>query len=150
MTRTFAVAEQGRQRGVTLFELLIALALVALLATIAIGGVRASSPHLHVKLTAEQLLADLKRAREEAVATGAPAHFTFYAGHYAVDTLDLERALPSGVRIVIDGVAVDANDPREISLDAGFAPRGHRIVIRKSTQEAEITIDPITRRTSLR
>ena len=150
MTRIFAAGNRERQRGVTLLELLIALALVALLASVAVGGVRASAPHLHVKLTSEPLLADLRRAREEADITGAPVRIVFTVGGYDVEALELERAVPAGVRIAIDGGVVDENDSREIAFQPGFAPRGYSIVVWKHERRAEITVDPITRRVSLR
>ena len=150
MTPTFAAVDRNRQLGLTLLELLVALALAALLASAAAGGLRASFPQLHVRLASEQLVADLKRARVEADILGAPVPVVFNEAGYGVEALDLERALPPGVRIAIDDAIVEAEESRELFLHPGFAANGHRIVLWKSDRRAEIAVDPITGRVMLR
>lgn len=148
MTRIFAADRRQGQRGLTLLELLIALALAALVAGLAAGGLRASSPQMHVKLTAEQLFADLKRARGEADITGAPVSIVFDGDGYGVEALRIERTVPAGVEISVDGGGKSGS--HEIIFRPGFAARGRHIVIQKLERRSEIVIDPITRRISLK
>lgn len=150
MTRTFAVDKRECQRGVTLFELLIALALIALLTTAAVGGVRASSPHLHIKMASEQLLADLKRARGEAEITSKPVSVVFSNEQYDIEALNLQRIFPTGIQIAVNNNIVKDSDTQEIIFKPGFKPSSHSVVIWKSERRAEIIIDPITHRVSLR
>jgi len=150
MTRIFAAVDRKRQGGLTLLELLIALALVALIATMAAGGFGASFPQIHVRLASEQLVADLKRARVEAGILGVPVPVVFNEAGYGVEVLDLERVLPPGVRIAIDDAIVKVEEGRELFLYPGFAANGHRIVLWKAGRRAEITVDPITSRVMLR
>lgn len=69
-----------RPRGLTLIEAVIALAVLAVLATIALPGLGASAERARLKSAAETLAADLSEARFEAATRGAPLAVTLQAG----------------------------------------------------------------------
>lgn len=131
-------------RGYTLFELLIALALLALLALMASSSVRASSPRLAVKLTSEQLLADVKRARLESGATNRPITIAFSEHSYSIPELNIERTLQSGVHTKLTG-----GDGKKIVLGPGFWLSDYRITVTKGVAFSTVSIDAVTRRATL-
>ncbi len=133
------------QRGLTLFELLIALALISLMAVMASGGIRSASPHLAVRLASEQLLADIKRARLEADAANTAVTITIADAGYAISAIAIDRDLPRGV-------AIDVADGNEagIIIGPGYWLKGYEIALSKGNAHATIIIEPITRRITLR
>lgn len=90
------IAHAHRGRGFTLIEALVALAIVAVLASLALPSFGAALARVHLKSAAERLAADLAEARFEASRRGTPLHVNFQTGAqwcYAVATLD---ACPCG------------------------------------------------------
>ncbi|GJL95263.1 MAG: hypothetical protein DHS20C05_16680 [Hyphococcus sp.] len=144
MTPTSANAEQSQERGLTLFELLIVLALLGLMGLMAVSSVRASSPKLSVKTTAEQLLADLKRARIETESTGAPIDIVIEKEGYAIETLNVARTLPHGVNL-----SVANSTQSRLTIGPGYWLSGYEIEISKGDASAKLSIAPVTRRMSL-
>lgn len=68
-----------RRHGLTLLELMIALVIVTLLATLALPSVRGSE-RARLKLAAETLASDLAEARFEAARRGSPLHVDVATG----------------------------------------------------------------------
>jgi len=94
-----------RGRGITLAELLLALGLVSVLATVGTIHVSRFLAALRVPLAARQLATDLHVARATAVARNARAQITFTPGGYRVryergDPRETHAALPDAVHIV--------------------------------------------------
>jgi len=99
---------QRRPRGVTLIELLVGLALLALLVTLAAPGLGIWLANSQIRATAEALTAGLHQARSEAVSRNARVRFQL------VDTLGAGCALDAaGTNWVVnldpdnDATAVD-------------------------------------------
>lgn len=142
MTPTFTRNSAGQQ-GVTLFELIIALVLIGLMALTVASGLRASSPHMAVKAAAGQLVADLKRARIEAE-TGENIAILFHEDGYDIASISIARKLPHGVRAIIEG-----GDGGAILMGEGFRFRPYHIQLIKGAARAGVRIDPVTRRISI-
>lgn len=134
----------SHQRGLTLFELLIALALISLMALMASGGMRNASPRLAVKLASEQLLADIKRARLEADASNTAVTMAVTENQYAISALAITRALPRGVAVEIAG----GNDT-DITIGPGYWLKGYDLTLSKGDAQSTIRIEPVTRRVTL-
>jgi type IV fimbrial biogenesis protein FimT len=69
-----------RQRGLTLLEMMVAIAIVAVLASLAVPGFGATLSRLHLKAAAERVAADLSEARFEATRRGQAVHLHFEPG----------------------------------------------------------------------
>lgn len=132
------------QRGLTLFELLIALALISLMALMATGGMRNASPRLAVKLASEQLLADIKRARLEADASSTPVTIAITENQYAISALSINRALPRGV-----AVEIASSNETDITIGPGYWLKGYDVMLSKGNAQSTIRIEPVTRRVTL-
>jgi type IV fimbrial biogenesis protein FimT len=76
-------------RGLTLLEMMVAVAIVAVLASLAVPGFGATLARLHLKSAAERVAADMAEARFEATRRGQAMHLHFEPGAqwcYAVAT----------------------------------------------------------------
>lgn len=136
-----------RQLGLTLFELLIALALISLMALLVSGGIGKSSPHFAVRLASEQMLADIKRARLEADASNAPVTIAISDAGYEIDALGLSRALPQGVVLVQPNGDKDAAE--DIIIGPGHWIKAYEVTLAKGDARSTISIEPVTRRVAL-
>ena len=150
MTPTFAADRRGTQKGLTLVELLVSLALLAALAAMAAGAMRASSPRLDVRGASERLIADIKRARlQTTVSQSEPVSIMFYADGYSITALGLERPLPHGVTVSITTGVEGREQTDEIILGPSSRLTPYHIDISKNGSRSVIAIDAITRRVSL-
>lgn len=70
----------ARQRGLTLMELMVAVAIVAVLASLAVPSFGAQRARNHLKAAAERLAGDLAEARFEATRRGTTLHLHFERG----------------------------------------------------------------------
>jgi type IV fimbrial biogenesis protein FimT len=69
-----------RQHGLTLLELMIALAMLAVVASLALPSFGAAAERARLKDSAETLAADLAEARFEAASRGQPLYVAYHAG----------------------------------------------------------------------
>jgi type IV fimbrial biogenesis protein FimT len=83
-------------RGLTLLELVIALALLALLATLAVPSMGARLDRQRVVSAAETLAADLNEARFEAARQGRPMHLLVQTGAAWCWSVATQPACPCG------------------------------------------------------
>jgi type IV fimbrial biogenesis protein FimT len=103
-------------RGVTLIELMIALAIAVVLLSLALPSMLAGLQRQRLKGAAENLAADLNEARFEAARRGVNVHFGFTPGAewcYAATTspgCDCRTRQPCQIK------AVRANDHRHVGL----------------------------------
>ncbi len=115
-----------RPRGLTLIELMIALAIAVMLLSLALPSMLASLNRHRLKGAAEALAADLNEARFEAARRGVTVHFEFTPGAewcYAANLLpgcDCRSRQPCQIK------AVRASDVRGVGLadarNTHFAP----------------------------
>ena len=115
--------------GFTLLELLIAVALLAVLGATAVPSFQRQLERWRIGAAARQVVMDLKVARGRAIVGGAAhrIHFTLPGGSY-----QLERQRPGGsyaatgpATLLPDGVRVV--DCTAAGDGIGFRPRGHAI-----------------------
>jgi prepilin-type N-terminal cleavage/methylation domain-containing protein len=135
-------------RGVSLLELLVVLALMALLAGVSVLDHQAMRPGLDLRMAARQVVLDLRVARMRAVAENVTRRIVFPS-----DAAGYQPQRKAGSVYVDDGVAVRL--PRGILISdcnaAGngisFKPRGNAatfgtVVIRNSRgEERRVIVD---------
>lgn len=80
MARPHAIAGAARLRGLTLVELMIAIAVLGILATLAAPPLAERLARQRLAAAAETLAMDLAEARVEAVASGQPLFLVFAPG----------------------------------------------------------------------
>jgi Tfp pilus assembly protein FimT len=118
-----------RAPGLTLFELLIAVALAGVLGAVAVPAVQRQLDRWRLGAAARQVVMDLKLARARAIASGAAqrVRFAVPGGSYQHERqrpgggyapYGPATALPDGVRVV---------DCTATGDGIGFRPRGHAI-----------------------
>lgn len=88
------VAAAATQRGLTLLELVITLAVLALLASTAGPSFGALVARHRLRAVAEHLAADLAEAREEAARRGTPVHASFESGEHWCYAITLAADAP--------------------------------------------------------
>lgn len=125
----------------TLFEALVAVAILSLSAGVAAGAIGALSPRLIVDRAADQLMVDLKRARLAAQTSGEAVTIVADAGGYKADALNLDQRFRSGLE-------ADWNGARAASLEmvVGLGQDGADITLRKGRRDALIRIAPVSGR----
>lgn len=77
--------------GLTLIEMMVAIAIVAVLASLAVPSFGSQLARTHLKAAAERIAADLAEARFESGRRGVPMHLHFEAGAqwcYSIATAD--------------------------------------------------------------
>lgn len=136
---TSARNKQQRQQGLTLFELLVALSILSLSVLVSANAFRAFSPRIAVDQAAEQLVADLKRARLHARQTGERVAISPTETGYEISSLQLTRTLRN------DLVASWRSDAEGVvAFTQRFANLGGRVEIRKGNRRAVVLVHPIT------
>lgn len=143
-----------RQHGVTLLELLIVIALMALIAGIALpifGGSGVSTTEL--RGSARQLAAGLRAARSEAVAQRRETFLVLdVAGkRFKVDQDPHEYPLPKGVELKLftaQNDLVDAN-VGAIRFFPDGGSNGGRITVASGARKLEVDVDWLTGRVAI-
>jgi type IV fimbrial biogenesis protein FimT len=88
MRLTGPVGGRAAQRGMTLIELMIGLAIAAILLLLAAPSYRDFIANTNVRNAAENTVVGLRRANAEAVKRNAPVQFSLVAGGWSVDEVD--------------------------------------------------------------
>jgi type IV fimbrial biogenesis protein FimT len=121
---------RGTQRGFSLVEAVVAIAVGAITLSTVAPGMRATIERRHLDGVAAQLAADLQYARSEAVARNQPVRMSFHAdaaascylvhtGARALCSCAGGRPQCGGDAALLRGVAVDAR--RRLAVDANVA-----------------------------
>jgi len=70
---------ENRQRGLTMLELLVVLAIVAILVVAAIPSFNKMNAHIKMSTAAQAVVTDLRATQADAIRQGAPATLTYSA-----------------------------------------------------------------------
>ncbi|WP_417493248.1 pilus assembly FimT family protein [Maricaulis sp.] len=90
----------ANERGMTLFELLIALSIFAAIASLSGVALAGSLGHLRYQRSAEQLVLDLRRASLKARSTGDETIIRLSPQGYSIEALEIDRTWPRDVTAV--------------------------------------------------
>ncbi len=117
------------QRGLTLIEAAVTVAVAAVTLSTAVPALRSVIDRRHLDGTAVQLAADLRFARTEAVARNQPVRISFHAdgggcylihtGSRALCSCSASRPACTGDAVLVRGVAVPTE--RRVTVDANVA-----------------------------
>lgn len=102
--------KHAAQRGLTLIELAIALALMALLAVLAVPNMGAQLDQRRLLAAAETLAADMAEARFEAARQGRPMHLTVQGGASWCWSVASSAGCPCGQRQTCELRSASADD----------------------------------------
>lgn len=146
-------ASLGRPtRGFTLLELLVVLAIAALLVALVPPVVSTVLPGTRLKVAARELATDLRDARHQAIARNAVVGVTFRFDPptYHVDGANQRRA-PNGVRYMVVGdgsirparATASGHDPERDAYTLRFFPDGSStgVKIRVVGEQGAYTVD---------
>ncbi len=140
-------------KGFTLLELLVVLALVALVLALVPPMFSRGVSGTELRATARIFTAELRGARSEAIARNAEVAFTIdvEAGSYGVGAAAGSRRVPEGLTLVL----VTA-ESEQVGLRRGsirFFPDGSstggRITVSRGDKAYDVTVDWLTGRVSL-
>ena len=145
MTMLISSKDRRFQAGLSLFEMLLVLAIIAFVTASLSGNFLKISPQFVVNNTANHLVIDLKRARLEMLTTDTPISVSFSSDGYSIAALEITRAWPNAVSAEING---------QRQYEIVFAPdaqlHGYDVSISKGGSNVTIGVAPITRRISRR
>jgi type IV fimbrial biogenesis protein FimT len=112
-----------RRRGLTLIELTIGLAILAILSSLAASPLAAWLARNRVKAAANQLVADLGEARHEATRRGTALRVNFQTGTQWCYAITLDAALDCGAAAANTAVLkrVSAKDLRGVTIASAEA-----------------------------
>jgi general secretion pathway protein H len=142
-----------RIRGVTLLELLIVLALMALIAGLVIPTFGDGVPTSQLKSSARQLAAGLRVARSEAVAQKREAFLVLdlEGRRFKIDSDPREYALPPRVDLKLFTAQQDIVNQRTGAIrfypDGGS--NGGRITVAAGARKFEVDVDWLTGRVAI-
>jgi type IV fimbrial biogenesis protein FimT len=143
-----------KRRGLTLLELVIALAILAIVATLALPSFGAGAERTRLRLAAETLASDLAEARFEAAKAGRALHLPAQAGPawcWAVATTpDCGCAAAAPCQLKAERAASHAGvtlvEVRAASFDPGGAATGGGALLRSGRgEELRVELSPLGR-----
>ena len=94
--------EISRQRGATLIELIIVIAIIAIGAAIAASPIRPNSPQRQIDFSLKQIEQDLKLSRATARLQGRDIYVVTTPNGYAIPGLKIDRAISPKIEIVMN------------------------------------------------
>ncbi|MEL7485974.1 MAG: prepilin-type N-terminal cleavage/methylation domain-containing protein [Pseudomonadota bacterium] len=127
-----------QQRGLTLLEMIVALAIVSLATTIIANASISRSSRFVLSKTATEFAVDLRRSRQLARNANRAVVVSFYERGYYVRALDLEKSWPKGVEIET------LQNPSEITFSPSPTLDRHEFVLRVRDRTATVSVAPLT------
>lgn len=144
---------RARSRGMTLIEILVVLAIIALLAAIALPMLGPGASTMEMKQAARQLASGLRLARSEAVATRQEMFVTLdlEGRRFKVARDPKEYPLPKAVEIKLFTAQNDIVDEKTGAIrffpDGGS--NGGRITLSAGERRYEVDVDWLTGRVAI-
>ena len=144
-------------RGLTLLELMIAIAVVAVLVGVAAPSMSAAMARHRLRAAAEHLAADMGEARLEATRTGRPVHLSFHAGDhwcYVLSTApqsDCRYPAATQLKVVrhLDhpGVTLQEASPQTFDASGGLslAPPGQALLASPQGDQLRVRVSRMGR-----
>jgi general secretion pathway protein H len=140
-------------RGFTLLELLIVLAIMVLVVSVALPLLSAAFPGVQLKAAARQTAAGLRMAREEAIRTGHSAAFTLDVADHTFTVQGGFRTvdLPSGLKLKLIAARSEMHGDRSGSIR--FFPDGSstggRVILSRNDGGYQVGVEWLTGRIRL-
>lgn len=138
--------------GFSLFELLIVLAIIAVVSAIVMPGILSWRSNASLRGAAGNLKGDLELSKAKAVRERSPVTVTFLATHYQVTFTDKDgnvqtlrnRKLPGGVKVDLDSTNFKDGDKTVFSA-RGLPGAGSAVLVNNSGQQKKIVVSPLGR-----
>ena len=143
----------ARQRGVTLLELLVVLALMALLATVTLPLLGSGVSTTAMKGAARELAAGLRQARTEAMASRRETlvMIDLEGRRFVVGDEPKPRAMPDGIEVKLFTAQMDIVNDKVggIRFYPDGGSNGGRVTLAAGERRFEVDIDWLTGRVAI-
>ena len=142
-----------KSEGFSLFELLVVLAVVAVVSAIVTPSILSWRSNAKLRGAAGNLKGDLQLSKAKAVRERSPVTITFLATHYQVTFTDKDgnvrtlrnRKLPGGVRVDLDSTNFTSMGDKTMFNGRGLPQAGSAVLVNNSGQQKTIIVSPLGR-----
>ncbi|MGD8961389.1 MAG: GspH/FimT family protein [Desulfobacterales bacterium] len=142
-----------KSEGFSLFELLVVLAVVAVVSAIVTPSILSWRSNAKLRGAAGNLKGDLQLSKAKAVRERSPVTITFLATHYQVTFTDKDgnvrtlrnRKLPAGVRVDLDSTNFTSMGDKTVFNGRGLPQAGSAVLVNNSGQQKTIIVSPLGR-----
>ncbi|MGD9174525.1 MAG: GspH/FimT family protein, partial [Desulfobacterales bacterium] len=132
-----------KSEGFSLFELLVVLAVVAVVSAIVTPSILSWRSNAKLRGAAGNLKGDLQLSKAKAVRERSPVTITFLATHYQVTFTDKDgnvrtlrnRKLPAGVRVDLDSTNFTSMGDKTVFNGRGLPQAGSAVLVNNSGQQ---------------
>ena len=146
-------ASAGAAHGFTLVELLITMAVIALIASLAAPAITDLSPTLRLRADAEALRGEFRAARADAIRSAAETTVEInLEDRRLVRSAERERLLPDGVEIRLTAARRERTEhgAARVRFFPDGTSTGGALTLRSETTTATLTVDWFDGSTTLR
>ena len=142
-----------KSEGFSLFELLVVLAVVAVVSAIVTPSILSWRSNAKLRGAAGNLKGDLQLSKAKAVRERSPVTITFMATHYQVTFTDKDgnvrtlrnRKLPGGVRVDLDSTNFTSMGDKTVFNGRGLPQAGSAVLVNNSGHQKTIIVSPLGR-----
>lgn len=142
-----------KSEGFSLFELLVVLAVVAVVSAIVTPSILSWRSNAKLRGAAGNLKSDLQLSKVKAVRERSPVTITFMATHYQVTFTDKDgnvrtlrnRKLPGGVRVDLDSTNFTSMGDKTVFNGRGLPQAGSAVLVNNSGQQKRVIVSPLGR-----
>ena len=142
-----------KSEGFSLFELLVVLAVVAVVSAIVTPSILSWRSNAKLRGAAGNLKGDLQLSKVKAVRERSPVTITFMATHYQVTFTDKDgnvrtlrnRKLPGGVRVDLERTNFTSMGDKTVFNGRGLPQAGSAVLVNNSGQQKTIIVSPLGR-----
>lgn len=137
-------------RGFTLLELLVVLAIVGLVLTVAAPRFLQAEPGTQARAAAQEMAGTFRQVRDKAIAVNRKIDFVFdlAAGRYLVDDQERPFILPGSPRINFASLSAEVFDQQKgkIQFFPDGSTSGGQVTLTVGTRTASVIVDWLTGR----